>query len=111
MPAVSVEIPSDQISSVVRKEIEDMNLVPKNDLKGITWTIDEFRKKCCGGKSANWVRTFIFDRFPETDYINGGWCLAPHKTDGIKATIINAYDAKQWMANHWREIDWKGKLA
>lgn len=111
MPAVSVEIPSDQISSVVRKEIEDMNLVPKNDLKGITWTLDEFREKCCGGKSPTWVRTFIFDEFPETDYANGGWCLAPHKTEGVKATTIFAYEATRWMEEHKYDIDWKAKTA
>lgn len=109
MAQLSIPIPDEQINSAIREEIKKLNLVPENDLKGITWTIDEFRKNCCGGKTASWVRTHIFDEFPETDYINGGWCVAPHRTEGIKATIIIAYEATRWMAENWREIDWTAK--
>lgn len=111
MEQLIIPTPDEQITSAIREEIKKMNLVPKNDLKGITWTLDEFRKKCCGGKSPTWVRTFIFDEFPETDYANGGWCLAPHKTEGIKGTTIFAYEATRWMEEHKYDIDWKAKTA
>lgn len=90
--------------------VKKMNLVPVDDLKGITWSIDEFRKKCCGGKSANWVRTFIFDKFPETDYANGGGCIAPHKQAGTRGTTIFAYEATRWMEAHKYDIDWNARL-
>lgn len=111
MAQLSIPIPDEQINSAIREEIKKMNLVPKDDLIGITWSIDEFRKHCCGGKSADWVRTFIFDKFPETNYIHGGWCLAPHKIDGIKGTTIFAYEATRWMEEHKHNIDWKAKTA
>ena len=106
-----ISSPDDQINNAVRSIVKDLGLVPKSDLKGITWDINEFRKQCCGGKSANWVRTFIFDEFPETDYENGGWCIAPHKQAGTKGTTIFAYEATRWMEAHKYDIDWNARLA
>lgn len=108
---ISIPIPEEQINSAVREAAKALGLVPKSDLKGITWDINEFRKQCCGGKSANWVRTFIFDEFPETDYENGGWCIAPHKQAGTKGTTIFAYEATRWMEAHKYDIDWNARLA
>ena len=108
---ISIPIPEEQINSAVREAAKELGLVPKSDLKGITWDINEFRKQCCGGKSANWVRTFIFDEFPETDYENGGWCIAPHKQAGTKGTTIFAYEATRWMEAHKYDIDWNARLA
>ena len=108
---ISIPIPEEQINSAVREAAKELGLVPKSDLKGITWDINEFRKQCCGGKSANWVRTFIFDKFPETDYENGGWCIAPHKQAGTKGTTIFAYEATRWMEAHKYDIDWNARLA
>ena len=107
---ISIPIPEEQINSAVREAVKKLGLVPKSDLKGITWDINEFRKQCCGGKSANWVRTFIFDEFPETDYENGGWCIAPHKQAGTKGTTIFAYEATRWMEAHKYDIDWNARL-
>ena len=108
---INIPIPEEQINSAVREAAKELGLVPKSDLKGITWDINEFRKQCCGGKSANWVRTFIFDEFPETDYENGGWCIAPHKQAGTKGTTIFAYEATRWMETHKYDIDWNARLA
>ncbi|WP_251547908.1 DUF771 domain-containing protein [Limosilactobacillus caecicola] len=99
------------IHDQVAEAVKDFDLVPKESLRGLTWNINEFRKRCCGGKSANWVRTFIFDQFPEVLYENGGWVIGAHKTEGIKATIIFAYEACQWMEEHKRDIDWTSKIA
>ena len=111
MAQLSIPIPDEQISSAVMEVVKKLHLVPKSDLKGITWDINEFRKQCCGGKSANWVHTFIFDEFPETDYENGGWCIAPHKQAGTKGTTIFAYEATRWMEAHKYDIDWNARLA
>lgn len=102
-----LSIPDEQINSAVHDVVEKMNLVPKEQLKGITWGIDKFREECCGGKGQNWVRTFIFDEFPETNYTNGGWVVNPR---GGKKTIIFAYQAAAWMEKHKYEVDWNGKL-
>lgn len=111
MAQLSIPIPDEKISSAVMEVVKKLQLVPKSDLKGITWDINEFRKQCCGGKSANWVRTFIFDEFPEIDYANGGWCIAPHKQAGTRGTTIFAYEATRWMEAHKYDIDWNAKLA
>ena len=111
MAQLSIPIPDEQISSAVMEVVKKLHLVPKSDLKGITWDINEFRKQCCGGKSANWVRTFIFDQFPETDQENGGWCIAPHKQAGTKGTTVFAYEATRWMEAHKYDIDWNARLA
>ena len=95
---------TDMIEQIVKK------VSPKveEDLTGRTIDINEFRKLYCGGKSASWVRTMIFDEYPETDFENGGWVLNPHK-NGVK-TIIFAKPASKWMAEHDREIDWNEKI-
>lgn len=88
-------------------------LFPKveEDLTGRTMGIDEFRKKYCGGKSPEWVRTFIFDRYPEVDFENGGWCVNPRRTERGSKTIIFAKPASKWMGEHDQEIDWNEKFA
>lgn len=77
---------------------------------GRTIDINEFRRKYCGGKSAPWVRLYIFDKFPETDFANGGWVIAPHATSGVKKSIIFEYEASRWIEAHKREIDWSAKI-
>lgn len=47
------------------------------EYEGSTMNIDEFRKKDCGGKGTEWVRVFIFDKFPEVDIKNGGFVVNP----------------------------------
>ena len=105
----SVEIPQDQIDETIDRKMVERGYVPRNSLAGATWNIDEFRKRCCGGKSADWVRNNIFDPFPEVNYRNGGWCIAPRREPGRKATIIFAYEASKWMQKHKRLIDWNAR--
>lgn len=106
---MQLTIDQDELRKPVEEIAKELHLVPEESLKGTTWDIDEFRKNCCGGRGRNWVRTNIFDEFPETDFLNGGWCIAPHKTAGIKKTIILAYEARQWMQSHFHDIDWLAK--
>lgn len=107
MPSLSIPVPERMIKSAVADTVKDLGLVPKAQLKGITLDINEFRKSYCGGKAQDWVRTFVFDEFPETNYANGGWVVNPR---GGKKTIIFAYQAADWMEKHKYEIDWNGKI-
>ena len=108
---MQLAIDDKELKSPVERVVKELHLAPEEQLKGKTWDIDQFRKECCGNKASDWVRTFIFDEFPETDFKNGGWCIAPHKTPGIKSTIILAYEASLWMQEHFHDINWKGRTA
>lgn len=83
----------------------------EEDLTGRTIGINEFRRKYCGGKSPEWVRTFVFDRFPEVDYAKGGWVVNPHRAEGSRGTIIFERRAAEWMDSHQLDIDWNARLA
>lgn len=85
--------------------------VPEETLTGKTIGIEEFRKTYCGNKSPDWVRTFIFDRFPEIDRRNGGWCVNPRASAEGKKTIIFAHPASQWMETNSKKIDWNARIA
>lgn len=103
-----INIPSltNFIKSIVKETVKE----DKNDLTGKTWNIKQFREICCRGKGDNWVRTFIFDEFPEVDYKKGGLVVNPRKTPEGKTTIIFAKEACEWMQKHQHEIDWNAKI-
>lgn len=105
MASIALE-PSD-VRSPVKTVIKELHLVPEDNLKGVTIGIDEFRRKYCGGKASEWVRTFVFDKYPETNYVNGGWVINPR---GGKKTIIFEYQAAAWMEEHKYELDWNAKV-
>lgn len=77
---------------------------------GETWTLDEFRKRCCFGKDREWVKLFIFSQFKKEILIGnkGGW-LKPSKGRG-SAYGIYAVEAKCWMQENRHRIDWDAKL-
>lgn len=104
MELINEDYLSQLINGIVKKALSK----DKEDLTGKTWSVDEFSKKCCGNKSANWVRTFIFDEYPETSAENGGWCVNP-RGKGTK-TIIFAKEASEWMQEHQHEIDWNERI-
>ena len=70
----------------------------------------ETRQDLFHGKSAEWIRVFIFDRYPETDLKNGGWVLNPRRSSGGKSTSILYEPAKKWLNEHEYEIDWNERL-
>lgn len=77
---------------------------------GETWTLDEFRKKCCFGKDREWVKLFIFSRFKDEIVLGkpGGW-LKPSKGRG-SAYGIYALEARKWMQTNRNRIDWDARL-
>ncbi|OXC15486.1 hypothetical protein AYP84_00950 [Lactobacillus crispatus] len=98
------------LKDLVQDTVNEALKKKKDDLTGKTWNIDEFRKNCCRGKGDNWVRTFIFDEFPEVNYKKGGFVVNPRKTPEGKTTIIFAKEACEWMQKHQHEIDWNAKI-
>ncbi|WP_168180723.1 DUF771 domain-containing protein [Lactobacillus xujianguonis] len=108
MPKNLIDIPS--LTSFVKDIVNEVVKEDKDDLTGKTWNINQFRKSCCRGKGDNWVRTFIFDEFPEVDYKNGGFVVNPRKTPEGKTTIIFAKEACDWMQKHQHQIDWNAKI-
>lgn len=70
----------------------------------------ETREDLFHGKGSEWIRVFIFDRYPETDEKNGGWVLNPRKTIHGKTTTILVKPAIKWLNQHEYEIDWNEKI-
>ena len=70
----------------------------------------ETRDNLFHGKGNEWIRTFIFDQYPEVDELNGGWVLNPRKTPNGKTTTILVKPAIEWLNKHEYEIDWNAKL-
>ena len=99
------------LKALIEETIKEQQPRLEDDLTGRTIGINEFRRKYCGGKAPEWFRVFIFDRYPETDYANGGWCVNPHRTENGRKTIIFERKAAQWMESHQLEIDWNERLA
>lgn len=102
------------LESFIRKIAKDE--VSKNSQSNVdqdlgeTWTLDEFRKKCCFGKDREWVKLFIFSQFKKEILIGnkGGW-LKPSKGRG-SAYGIYAVEAKHWMQENRHRIDWDAQL-
>lgn len=100
-----IEINQEYIETLVNSRIDDLL---NKDLSGITWSLDEFRKKCCGNKSRAWVALYIFSRF--NDEITGpdGWLIRANARG--QQNIIFAKPAKEWMETNRNRIDWRAKL-
>lgn len=106
MSPFKIEVDQDALNEIVKWHIDDLL---DEDLSGITWSLEQFCKRCCGGKSKDWVKMYILSPYMnEIDYQNGGW-LVPTKGSGYK-TIIFAKKAKEWMEKHQAEIDWRARL-
>lgn len=70
----------------------------------------ETRDDLFHGKSAEWIRLFIFDAYPETNEANGGWVLNPRKTATGKTTTILVKPAIKWLDEHEYEINWNSRI-
>ncbi|MCI5942945.1 MAG: DUF771 domain-containing protein [Ligilactobacillus animalis] len=114
MQAVDEMSAQNFLDSYIKKLVKDE--VSKNlqsdvdqDL-GETWTLDEFRKKCCFGKDREWIKLFIFSQFKNEILIGkpGGWLKASRGRGS--AYGIYAVEAKQWMQANRNRIDWDAKL-
>lgn len=108
---MQITIGNQELIAAVDKIMALRGYVPSEDLEGRTIDINQFREMYCAGKSAEWVRTKIFDRYPETLLENnqeGGWVVNAHGK-GQKTTIYQK-KAAHWMEEHRGRIDLNEKL-
>lgn len=98
------------VREIVRDELSKSRKEQENQALGETWTLDEFRKKCCFGKDREWVKLFIFSQFKDEIVLGktGGW-LKPSKGKGSPYGIY-AVEARKWMQANRNRIDWDAKL-
>lgn len=104
---LSIEFPKSEIKLMVQQQadryFEEITV-------GKTWTLDEFRRNCCGNKSPDWVRLFIFSSFQdEIDYRKSNGWLKFSKGRGSQF-IIFAKPACEWMENNRDRIEWEAKM-
>lgn len=105
MSPIEITVNQEYVETLVNSRIDE---VLDEDLSGITWSLDEFRKKCCGNKSRAWVALYIFSRFNDEITGNDGWLIRA-KSRG-QQNIIFAKPAKEWMEENRQRIDWRAKL-
>lgn len=83
---------------------------PSEDVKGETWSIEDFRTKCVGRKAKPWIKLYIFDAFAdEITFKDGKGWLIQAQGKGTK-NIIFASSAKAWMEANRHRINWGAKL-
>lgn len=105
MSPIKITIDQEYVENLVNSRIDDLL---NQDLLGITWTLDEFRKKCCGNKSLAWVALYIFSRFNDEITGTDGWLIRANARG--QQNIIFAKRAKEWMEENRQRIDWRAKL-
>lgn len=89
-------------------ENERLEQLEEENLKGKTWSLDVFRKECCGGKSPMWVDTCILKQFSREITGKNGW-LIPAAGKGTR-NIIFAKKACEWMEKNHHRINWNFKF-
>lgn len=105
MSPIKITIDQEYVENLVNSRIDDLL---NQDLLGITWSLDEFRKKCCGNKSRAWVALYIFSRFDGEITGPDGWLIRANARG--QQNIIFAKRAKEWMEENRQRIDWRAKL-
>ena len=108
----SITITDDQIKSTVKEYAKELGLVPADDMRGKKLKLDKVREDYFCNHPITWIRNMIFDRYPETWAVNGGWAINPSgKEPGIRGTYVKFAQMKKWLAEHDDEIDWHEQLA
>lgn len=105
MTPIEVTINQEALNEIIQWHIDALL---DEDLSGITWSLDEFRKKCCGNKSRAWVALYIFSRFDGEITGPDGWLIRANGRG--QQNIIFAKRAKEWMEENRQRIDWRAKL-
>lgn len=102
------------LEEMIKKVVQEQRVEFEEDLTGKTVDLDYFRKNYCGSKSSEWVRTFIFDKFPETNVDNGGWVVNPRRGASARSgrkTIIFLKPASEWIEKNKTRINWNASLS
>lgn len=102
-------INQEAFKSIFQQEVH--NFLEKNKpLPRTAKLTKETRENLFHGKGTEWIRTYIFDRYPEVDEANGGWVLNPRRSIHGKTTTILVKPAIEWLDKHEYEIDWNEQL-
>lgn len=105
MSPIEITVDQKYVENLVNSRIDDLL---NQDLSGITWSIDEFRKKCCGNRSREWVTLYVFVAFDKEITGPEGWLIRAigpgHKN------IVFAKRAKEWMEKNHARINWSAKV-
>jgi hypothetical protein len=96
---VEIAVDNKSFNEAVIEAVKALDLVPKSTLTGRTISLDEFRKKYCGGKSKDWVKEQIFYTF-KPDFVQN-----IHPGHGSRFIIFER-PAAEWMEKHRKEIEW-----
>lgn len=99
---LTINVDDSHIVELIKQEVDKRI---KDDLTGITWSFDEFRRRCCGGKARAWVELFIIGKFK--DEITDWYVSSSGRGTKI---IIFAKPAKEWMELNRSRINWKARL-
>lgn len=102
---INQQVLADQIDQQVDEFLKTHKPLPRT-----AKLTKEVRDDLFHGKSAEWIRLFIFDAYPETNEANGGWVLNPRKTATGKTTTILVKPAIKWLDEHEYEIDWNARV-
>lgn len=109
---MEIAVPDEPIKEAVREAVKKFDLIPRKNLLAYRPSLDSVRKDYFCNHSKEWIRNLIFDRFPETQDVNGGWAVNPSgREPGIRGTYVKFLQMKQWLAEHDDEINWYEKLA
>lgn len=98
------------IFDFVRKLTDDF-LQKNKPLPRTAKLTKEIRENLFHGKGTEWIRVFVFDKYPEVDERNGGWVLNPRRSAYGSTTTILVKPAIKWLDEHEYEIDWNAKLS
>lgn len=102
---INQQVLADQIHQQVDEFLKTHKPLPRTSK-----LTKEVRDDLFHGKSAEWIRLFIFDAYPETNEANGGWVLNPRKTATGKTTTMLVKPAIKWLDEHEYEIDWNARV-
>jgi hypothetical protein len=112
MAQLNIPIPDEQINLAVMEVVKKLDLVPREDLRAYCPPLDDVRKDYFRNHSKQWIRNLIFDRFPETLDVNGGWAVNPSgREPGMRGTYVKFEEMKRWLDKNDDAIDWYERLA
>lgn len=109
---VTMTVPMDEeiLKSIAKRVV---NYLPEQAVNEPEWMkLEPARQHLFCNKSPEWIRLYIFDRYPETAMNKtnpDGFVVNPRGGRG-KTTQINVPLAKKWLATHRSEIDWNERL-
>lgn len=109
---MEIAVSDEPIRQAVLEAVKDFDLVPREDMLAYRPSLESVRKDYFCNHSKEWIRNLIFDRFPETLDVNGGWAINPSgRAPGIRGTYVKFAQMKEWLDENDDRIDWYERLA